>query len=260
MKIGVCGGFDRIAIAAECGFDYIEANFKDLTVASEEKFYKFNEELVKCGIACEAANCFLPGEMKVTGNQVDYIALEKYLKAGFARASETGIKMVVMGSGGARSISEDCTYQKAVNQIIYFVHEFAGPIAAEHKIDFVFEPLRKAESNIINTIKEGAMLAAAVNLPNVGTLGDIFHMHIEGDTYDDIRDLKGIFRHAHISNPVSDHPEINRIFMKNPDEYDYKGFFDALKFIGCERVSIEAGTKNFAEDAREAIKIMNLYK
>jgi shikimate 5-dehydrogenase len=142
MKIGVCGGFDRIAIAAECGFDYIEANFKDITLASAEEYNSFNEELIKNGIACEAANCFLPGEMKITGNNVDYNALENYLKTGFARAEETGIKIVVMGSGGARSISEDCTYQKAVNQIIYFVREFAGPIAAEHKIDFVFRCLK----------------------------------------------------------------------------------------------------------------------
>ena len=260
MKIGVCGGFDRIAIAAEYGFDYIEANFKDLTVADDEKYNRFNEELVKNGIACEAANCFLPGDMKITGNNIDYKSLEAYLRTGFRRAEETGIKMVVMGSGGARNIPDDCTYHKAVNQIIYFVREFAGAIAADHKIDFVFEPLCKLESNIINTIKEGAMLASAINLPNVGTLGDIYHMHLEGDTYDDVRELNGIFRHAHISNPVSDHPEMKRIFMKTPDEYDYKGFFDALKFVGCERVSIEASTENFAEDARDAIKIMNLYK
>lgn len=260
MKIGVCGGMDRIAIAALNGFDYIEANFKDLTVADQSKYNKFNEELIKHGIVCEAANCFLPGEMKITGKNIDYKALENYLKTGYARAEETGIKVVVMGSGGARNIPEGTSYKEAVNQIIYFVKEFAGPLAADHNIDFVFEPLCKLESNIINTIKEGAMLASAINLDNVGTLGDIYHMHVEGDTYDEMRDLKGIFKHAHISNPVSGNPDMKRIFMKNADEYDYKGFFDALKYVGCERVSIEANTDNFAADAADAVKILNLYK
>lgn len=260
MKIGVCGGFDRIEIAAECGFDYIEANFSSLTRSSDEDYYKFNKKLADCRITCEAANCFLPGELKIVGNNVDYKALEDYLRKGYARAEETGIKVVVMGSGGARHIPEGWTYKDAVNQIIYFVRNLAAPLAAERNIEFVFEPLCKAESNIINTIKEGAMLASVIDLPNVGTLGDIYHMYVEGDTYEDIKELKGVFRHAHISNPVSGNPDMKRIFMNNADEYDYKGFFDALKFVGCQRVSIEASTDDFARDVRNAVKIMNMYK
>lgn len=260
MKIGVCGGFDRIAIAAECGFDYVETNFRSLATSATDKYYAFNEELIKNGITCEAANCFLGGDMKITGASVDYKALEDYLKTAYKRAEETGIKVVVMGSSGARNISEGQSYKEGINQIIYFVKNFAAPIAAEHHIDFVFEPLCKLESNVINTIKEGAMLASAIDLPNVGTLGDLYHMYVEGDTYDDVKELKGILLHAHMSNPVSNNPDMKRIYMKDAQEFDYKGFFDALKYAGCERVSIEANTDDFAADAREAVKIMNLYK
>ncbi len=260
MKIGVCGGADRIAVASECGFDYIEANFRWLTVASKEEYYDFNEKLIKNGIACEAANCFLPGDMPITGENVDYKQIENYLQDGFARAAETGIKVVVMGSSGARNIRENQPFSEGIGQIVYFVKNFAAPMAAAHNIDFVFEPLCKLESNVINTIKEGAMLASAIALPNVGTLGDLYHMYVEGDTYDDVCQLKGILRHAHISNPISDKADMKRVYMKSADEFDYKGFFDALKYIGCERVSIEANTDDFAADAREAVKIMNLYK
>lgn len=259
MKIGVCGGIDRIQATAEAGFDYIEGNFSNIALWDDEKYYSFNNELAKYSLPCEAANCFLPGDMKITGNNVDYNSLENYLVKGFARAKETGIKMVVMGSGGARSVPEGFSFQNAVNQIVHFVSQYAGPIAADNGIEFVFEPLCKAESNIINTIKDGAMLATFIDLPNVGTLGDLYHMHVEGDTYKDVKELKGIFRHAHISNPVSQNGD-KRIYMKNPDEYDYKGFFDALKFVGCERVSIEAGTDNFNNDVFEAVKIMKMYK
>lgn len=260
MKIGVCGGFDRIAIAAECGFDYIEVNFRSLAVSSEEEYQKFLSELKKNNIACEAANCFMPGDMKITGDNVDYSAIKEYLSVGYKRAAEVGIKVVVFGSGAARNIPEGYSYKNGVNDIVKFVREYAGPMAAEYGIEFVFEPLCKAESNIINTIKEGAMLASAIDLSNVGTLGDLYHMYIEGDTYDDVRELKGILRHAHMSNPVSDNPDIKRIYMTENDSFDYEGFFDALKYIGCERVSIEAATDDFAADAREAIKVMNKYK
>ena len=257
MKIGVCGGFDRIAITAACGYDYIETNFKDLAKSSEEDFQKFLTALKDNNLACEAANCFLPGELKVTGENIDYQSLKEYLAVGYKRAAEAGIKVVVFGSGGARHIPEGYSYKAAINDIIKFMKEYAAPMAAEYGIDIVFEPLRKKETNIINTIKEGAMLASAINLPNVGTLGDLFHMYVEGDTYDDVRELKGIFRHAHMSYPESID---KRVYMKESDDFDYKGFFEALKYVGCERVSIEAGTDDFETDAREAIKVMNLYK
>lgn len=257
MKIGVCGGIDRIATAAECGYDYLETNFKDLARSSDEDFQKFLTELKNSNITCEAANCFIPGDLKVTGECIDYNALRNYLAVGYKRAAEVGIKVVVFGSGGARNIPDGYSYKAAITDIIRFVKDYAAPMAAEYGIDLVFEPLRKKETNIINTIKEGAMLASAVNLPNVGTLGDLFHMHVEGDTYDDVRELKGIFRHAHMSYPES---MDKRVFMKESDDFDYKGFFDALKDAGCERVSIEAGSEDFVNDAREAIKVMNKYK
>ena len=257
MKIGVCGGFDRIAITAACGYDYIETNFKDLAKSSEEDFQKFLTALKDNNLACEAANCFLPGELKVTGENIDYQSLKEYLAVGYKRAAEAGIKVVVFGSGGARHIPDGYSYKAAINDIIKFMKEYAAPMAAEYGIELVFEPLRKKETNIINTIKEGAMLASAINLPNVGTLGDLFHMYVEGDTYDDVRELKGIFRHAHMSYPESID---KRVYMKESDDFDYKGFFEALKYVGCERVSIEAGTDDFETDAREAIKVMNLYK
>ena len=260
MKFGVCCGFNNIAVAAECGYDYIETNFRNLAESSEDEYEKFSAELKNNNIVCEAANCFLPGNMKVTGKNVDYDAIKKYLSKGFKRASEVGIKIVVFGSGGARSIPEYYSYKDAIKDIITFVKEYAAPMAAEYCIDIVFEPLCKPESNIINTIKEGAMLASAIDLPNVGMLGDLYHMYVEGDTYDDVRELKGIFRHAHMSNPASDNDDKKRIYMKESDTFDYKGFFDALRYIDCERVSIEASTDNFEADAREAIKVMNLYK
>lgn len=257
MKIGVCGGLDRVAVIADCGYDYIETNFKDLAKSSEEDFQKFLTALKNNNLSCEAANCFLPGELKVTGENIDYDALKQYLAVGYKRASEAGIKVVVFGSGGARHIPDGYSYKDAINDIIKFMKEYAAPMAAEYGIDIVFEPLRKKETNIINTIKEGAMLASAINLPNVGTLGDLYHMYAEGDTYEDVRELKGIFRHAHMSYPES---ADKRVYMKETDDFDYKGFFEALKYVGCERVSIEAGTDNFESDAREAIKVMNLYK
>lgn len=260
MRLGVCGGIDRIKGVAQCGLDYIETSFRMLALASDDEYANFRNALEKYAVPCEAANCFLPGEIKVTGKTVDYDYIKKYLAAGYKRANELGIKTVVFGSGGARNIPDNYSYQDAVTDIIRFVKLYAAPAAEEYGINFVFEPLCRHETNIINTIKEGAMLASAINLPNVATLADLYHMVVEGDTYDDVRALKGIIRHAHISNPVSNCPDMKRCYMASPDEFDYKGYFDALKFAGCERISIEANTKDFDSDIKKAAEIMKMYK
>ncbi len=260
MLIGACGGPERVVAAAKSGFDYLEARFYDLYKLSDKEYFEFNELLIKNSLPCKAANCFIGGGLRITGNDVDYKLLEDFMKTAYKRAAEMGIEVVVLGSSGARNVDGNTSYQRAVEQICTFVKTLAAPMAADYNIDFVFEPLCKRESNIINTIKEGAMLAAAINLSNVGTLADLYHMHVENDTYDDIRELKGILRHAHISNPVPADPRFKRVYMKDENEYDYRGFFDALKYAGCERVSIEADTVDFENDAPDAARIMSLYK
>ena len=97
-------------------------------------------------------------------------------------------------------------------------------------------------------------------MENVCSLCDLYHMYVEGDTYDDVRELKGIIRHAHVSNPVPNRSDMKRCYMENPEEFDYKGYFDALKFAGCERISIEADTKDFNADIKSAAEIMKMYK
>lgn len=260
MRIGVCGGIDRIKGAAECGLDYIEPGFKMLALSDDEEYYRFRNELYKYSLGCEAANGFFPGEIKITGHSIDYDYLKSYLAKGYRRAKELGVKTVVLGAGGSRNIPDGYSYKEAINDIIRFVKLYAAPAAAEFDIDFVFEPLCKYETNIINTIKEGAMLASAINMENVGSLCDLYHMYVEGDTYDDVRELKGIIRHAHISNPVPNRADMKRCYMKNPGEFDYKGYFDALKFAGCERISIEADTNDFNADIKAAAEIMKMYK
>lgn len=255
MKFGICGKTDRIKGAYENGFDYIEPNFGLFATDPDEEYYAFLDELKKYSFSCESANCFIPGELKVTGPDIDYDALTSYLEKGFKRASDAGLKTVVFGSGGARNIPDGYSYRDAVNDMIRFVRDYAAPIAAKYGIAIVFEPLNRRESNIINTVKEGAMLASAINLPNVGALADNYHMYLENDSVDNIRALKGLLLHAHISNPAPKDRD-GRCYMSPDDEYDYANFIDALEEAGCERVSIEAGVKDFDKEVVEAAKVI----
>jgi len=256
MKFGVCIGTDieRVKTAAACGYDYVETSFAAMTQLSDEDFLAFRDALKDNGISCETANGFLPGTLKVTGDSVDCEALSAFIEKGMQRAKELGIEVVVFGSGAARSLDENTSFRKGFAQITEFLKNIAGPIAAKYGISIAIEPLRMAESNIINRVKEGVMLASASGCDNVGGLGDLFHMVVGGDTAEDIRALRGSLLHTHISNPAFE-PR-TRWYPLDADEYDYKGFIEAVEYAGCPRCSIEAGCDDFAATAPITLKVL----
>lgn len=258
MKFGVCTGIDNeenVKIAAQSGYDYIECGFQMFANATEEQLLEWEEREKKYGIYAEAANCFLPNSLPVTGEDVDYDALREFVAKGMKNSARMGLKTVVFGSSGARSIKEGYSYEKAVKQLAYFLREIASPEAAKYGITVVIEPLQKAETNMINTVKEGVMLAALADRDNIRCLADLFHMEQCGDTAEDILMIKDSIFHAHISNPVGKDGK-KRIYPLSADEFDYKSFIDALNEGSCERCSIEAAVSDFSYEAPLAIKML----
>lgn len=258
MRFGVCTSIDNeenVRIAAECGFDYIECGFQTFANATEEQLIEWEEREKKYHIYAEAVNCFLPGSLPVTGENVDYDALRDFVSRGMKNCRRMGVKIVVFGSSGARSIPQGYSYEKAVRQMGYFLREIAAPIAALNGIVIVTEPLQMAETNMINTIKEGVLLAALADHDNVRCLADLFHMVQCGDTSEDILMIADSIVHAHISNPVERNGK-KRVYPLSLDEFDYKSFVDALRTGSCERCSIEAAVIDFATEAPAAIKVL----
>ena len=250
MKYGFCVGGDveRVKIAAAIGADYVETGFEVPAREDGTEYDAFRAALEANGIRCESANCFIPGGMKLTGENVDYDALRRYIDRGMSRGAAIGLKTVVFGSGGARSVPEGYPFDRAFRQLAYFLREIAGPIAEKYGITVVAEPL--CDCNIISTAKEGVMLAAAADRSNVRGLVDLYHMFKMHDAIDNIRDLKGMIGHAHIAEPS------RRVYPADPAEYDYRAFLDALEFAGCPRCSVEAGSSEFDKDAPRALRVL----
>ena len=114
---------------------------------------------------------------------------------------------------------------------------------------------------IINTVKEGVMLASASRRHNVSGLVDLYHMALEGDTIDNIRQVKGNLSHAHIANPFETKSGRKaRSYPAGDDEYDYKGFIDALSYAGCKRCSVEASVIDLDSDMILSGKLFQNYK
>ncbi len=259
MKFGICCGnkpYENIKIAKSAGFDYVEYNFGGLVNLSDRDFIEYKQNLEDNNISCFAANCFLPGNFKVSSNELDEEAVKEYLEKGMSRGSQIGLKRVVFGSGGARSLPDGQQYNKGFFRLSCFLKSLVVPAAEKYGITVVIEPLRKQETNIINTVKEGGCLAATAESENIAVLADIYHMVNENDSFDNIRELNGLIKHSHISLPIITEASSTRIYPTDPTEYDYKSFLDALIYAGCETCSIEAKCEDFLIEAPRAFKVL----
>ena len=246
----------QVAMAKDAGFDYVECGFGGLSRADEKEIEAYRRALEENAIRCEAANCFIPGDLPIIGTDYARKEMRDYIENGFRRGAPLGLQVVAFGSGGARALPKGVSFDEGFRQLGGFLRDVVSPLAAAYGVTVVIEPLRKSECNMIHTLDEGAMLAALADRDNISCLADVYHMWGAGDTFDDVRKLRGCIAHGHISNPETPDKAAKRTFPLNKREFDYKGFVKALRDAGCERCSIEAKVYDFPTEIKKSGAIL----
>jgi sugar phosphate isomerase/epimerase len=248
--IGICVDPDKFEAAQAAGFDYVETNASKVAALTDEDFAKLAAQVAQLRIPLAASMSFIPGAIKLTGPDVDPTKQLAYVTATLGRLKRLGVKVVVFGSGGARRVPEGFSKDEAFTQLVDFCRRIA-PVARDTGITIVVEPLRRQETNIINTAREGLALVRAVDRPEIKLLVDYYHLAEEGENADVIAEAGPLLAHAHIANPKG------RVYPLSLDESAYGGFFSNLCKIGYQgRLSIEASTTDFATQAPQAIALL----
>ena len=111
----------------------------------------------------------------------------------------------------------------------------AARIWAPYGIVIAIEPLRRQETNIVNTAAEGLDLVTAVDHPNFQLMIDFYHLASEHEDPAIVLKARDHLRHLHVANPNG------RVFPQRWDEYDYAPFFANLKAIGLRRATDVVG-------------------
>lgn len=240
MKLGItCNKLRRIEDAAKYGFDYVEVSLKWLQGLSAEELDEFEATLKKHGVTVDAINCFYGAEVKLMGDEMDKEQLARVTRENVELAARFNPSIVVIGSGGARTVPEGFPRERAM-EIFAQAVDLAANICAEKGIRVVIEPLRHKETNFINTILEGKEMGEKINNPNVGCLIDFFHFHQNGEALDTIDQLEGKLIHAHIARPNDD-----RLAPKKEDEPIVRAWMEKLRKIGYDdRLTLECSWKN----------------
>lgn len=247
VAIGYCT--DDLERAKAAGFDYAELGVRNFTALSAEEFSTLLLRHKAVGLPTPVGYLFLPTDMKVVGPEIDESREMDYVRRAFSRAQQLGIDTIVFGSGPARRVPDGFPKAEAFQQLVAFVKRIA-PEAQKHGVVLAVEAQRKEETNIINSTAEAITWVEAVAHPSFQVMVDFYHLALEKEDPEVLVRAKRI-AHVHFANPTG------RVFPRQPDEYDYAGFFANLRKIGYRgRISIEARTSDLAADGPQAIAFL----
>lgn len=242
MQIGISTSYGNESDVRD-HVDFIEENVQGLLVGEKDDaaFAEATAGLDQCSLPVLAANCFLPGSIRSVGPEIDMERLRRYVKNVMRRAEQVGIRTIVFGSGGSRKIPDGYDRGKALEDFVGVTKEVA-PLAAQHAVTVVIEPLNTGECNFINSLAEGAEVVRQVNHPSVMLLADIYHMLRDGEPAEEIRTHGELLRHVHIA-------EKEKRSAPGVEGDDFREYFRALKDVRYTGpISMECRWNDFAAE------------
>lgn len=250
ISLGICIGADRVTALAP-GYDYIEPTVVStlIPLESDEAFAATLPALAATTPPIRAFNVFLASDVKVVGDTVDWVRVDRYVATAVRRATALGAKLIVFGSGRARSIPEGFSRAVAWGQLVRFLNICADHAAAAD-ITIAIEPLNCHESNIINSYLEGVQLAKDVDRGQVRVLADLYHMMMDAEPVDDISREPDWLSHVHVADSNRGYP--------GSGSYPLGRLFAILKDAAYEGgVSIECAWGDaFTEESGNALRFL----
>jgi sugar phosphate isomerase/epimerase len=239
---------------AAWGADYAEPALSKTAALDEAAFAAAKAKVASTPIRVEAMNWFVPGDVKLTGPAADRARIRAYLEKALGRAEALGAKVIVFGSPGARSVPDGFPRERAWDQLKDFLRQCADVIERNrYGMVIAIEPLRKAESNIINTAAEGLKLAREVDHPKIRLLVDFYHLGVENESPDILLAARGYLAHLHMGLPNAE----RSLPRRASDDPRLHAFFANLKAIGYDgRISLEGNVRDAEGDIRAGLKFL----
>lgn len=179
MKFGVCCSVEEAPRILDAGFDYIEVAAVGFNGLREEWYPSAFR-----GLPIEATNVFFPGEIRLFGpEKVEWF---EYAKRTIERAAMLGVKVMVVGSGGARrsldGVDRDEEFAKVASRLQRW--------AKKHKVTIAPESLNRTETNVGNDLRR---LAMQLRHEECTYTADSYHVLYEWDADGRLQDLEALW-------------------------------------------------------------------
>lgn len=243
MKFGICTKLDNLDLVKEFGYHYIEPKLSDVAAMTDEELTTARRLLDSHGMNAETYNVFCTSDFNLS-YAADFDSICAYAKRAFANAQKLGGEIAVIGSGKARNIPEEYSFEAGRDNFKRILNLVAD-IAAEHNMKVALEPLNTNETNLVNTLADAEKICEEIGNPNLGFLADLFHMYKNGEDVCEIEKHGKYIIHAHIARRDDSRgaPGIDC------GSEDHIAFYNALSSIGYNgRISLEASSKVALEE------------
>src|SRR5437763_13566777 len=232
MKLGVCAPFGEVAGLSDIPFDYLEENVQRFLVPErpQEDFETNLRRARSLPVPIEAANSLLPPDLllvQTPRRRVDTARLERYVRTALERAEQTGMRVIVFGSGAARACPPDWDRADAERQIGEHLARWSA-WARECGVTIALEPLRYEETNTLNTVAEGGALVRGIAASGATLLADLYHMACNGEPPDSLLPWASLLSHTHVAEreertPAGRHGDDFRPYLAALQQAGYDG-------------------------------------
>ena len=155
-------------------------------------------------------------------------AQHDYLSLAFARANALGADIAAFDAPKARAVPAGFDFALARRQTGNFLRIAQGH-AAQAKLHIAVMNYRRAECNLINTISEAALMAALLQLENVGVLADTVQMALASESLDAVERAGSSLMYVHAGCALK------RTLPKDGDGEDYRKAHGAADPNGLRR-------------------------
>jgi sugar phosphate isomerase/epimerase len=249
VLLGCCAPIEKACTVQAAGFNYIEPSVTSLIPDENDRIYEpVHQRFINSPIPTRAFNVFLPKDLKIVGTTIDQERLVSYVHRAVGRLDSLGARIAVVGSAGARNVPEGFPHEEAFDQLVTFF-QLVGDAAEGTGVTIVIEPLNKGESNIINSVLEGVELAKQVNRVTVRVLADFYHMQVEGEPLNVLRDLGDWLGHVHVADTGRVAPGLGN--------WPLNDLYAGLKLAGYTgMISVECKWQKFDEDTGPSLKFL----
>ncbi|GAA4214411.1 hypothetical protein GCM10022289_47910 [Pedobacter jeongneungensis] len=250
-ELSIVSGLAQDSIAYAAGFKMIgESVPKILSPTLSEDQFQASLKRIKAA-KCKVLSCnlFFPGSLKIAGPDVDEAKVLSYTETVLSRAKLAGVKYIVLGSSGARSIPTGYDLDKAKADFVILCKKL-GQMARKNEVVILLENLETTETNFITSLKAAAEIVKKVHEPNFRLNVDIFHMLREGESPDEIIAAAKQVGFCEIA-------EKEKRSLPGVAGDDFRPYLRALKKINYKGyIFIEASTNNAAVEMPQAFKYL----
>jgi D-psicose/D-tagatose/L-ribulose 3-epimerase len=252
VKFGIYTSIENSDAVQAAGWDFVEENvqtFLQGQIADEQ--WRGVERANHAVLPVPAANRLVPADLKLIGPERQMDRLRVYITRVLERGGKAGTKFLVFGSGAARTIPPGVDRETGRRHVLEFL-QMALPIAQQHGVTLVAEPLYRPECNILNSVAECMEYVRELNDPNFQCLVDSFHLWWEREPLENLAAAMPWIKHVHVSDIRDRMPP-----GETDENNDYHSFFRVLRQGGYDgMITVEANHIDIPAQGARVLKFL----